>query len=79
MIPAIAKPKPIQDEPKTPIGLLTFPAIFHNRLFKLPMFEIKTMKKMVDKMNRLIAIEEEAIRNQTVSTNYNSKIQYLFI
>ena len=75
MIPAIAKPKPIHAGPKTPIGLLTFPAIFHNRLFKLPMFEIKTMKKMVDKMNNLIAIEEEAIRNQTVSINYESKMR----
>ena len=75
MISAIAKPKPIQAGPKKPFGLLTFPALFHNRLFKLPMFEIKTMKNMIKKMNHLIAIEEEAIRNQTVSTNYRSKMR----
>ena len=73
MTPAIAKPRPYQDEPKNPLGLLTFPAVFHYRLFKLPMFEIKTMKNMVNKMNKLIAIEEEAFRNQTVSTSYRSK------
>ena len=75
MIPAIAKPKPIHAGPKKPFGLLTFPTIFHNRLFKLPMFEIKTMKNMINKVNELIAIEEEAIRNQTVSINYESKMR----